>query len=359
MAWVYFVFKAEVLEMADFGSKEAGKKGGKARAIKLSSEERKEIARSAARARWGTKADPVRVATHEGEMSFAGVMIPCAVLEDGTRVLSERGVTKGFGLKRAGSNWQKKDESGARMPVFASANNIKPFIDKDLEVALKSPILFASQASKGNVAHGVEAELIPRVCEVWLRARDAGVIKPQQIHIVAQADLIMRGLARVGIAALVDEATGFQDDRDRRALSLILEKFISKELRKWVKTFPLDYYKELCRLRGIPFSASMKLPQYFGHLTNNLIYSRLAPGVLQELRDRNPVEDGRRKHKHFQHLTNDIGHPKLLQHLGSVVTLMKISQSWEDLESLVNKLHPVYKEMPLLDRVENLEDYRG
>lgn len=337
--------------MAEFGSSEAGKKGGAARAKTLTKSERSEQARKAALARW--KVD-VPEATHEGELEFAGIPIPCAVLEDGQRVLSERGVTKGFGLKRAGSNWQRGKKGGARLPVFASANNLKPFIDNDLMVALKSPILYRSPRAKGSVAYGVQAELIPRICEVWLNARDAGnVLKAQQAHIAVQADLIMRGLARVGIAALIDEATGYQDDRDRRALAVILEKFIAKELRRWVKTFPLEYYKQICRLKNVPYSTNMHMPQYFGHLTNDVIYSRLAPGVLRELKKKNPTENGRRKHKHHQHLTHNIGHPKLLQHLGSVVTLMKISKEWSDFIEMIDEIHPQQKELPLFDHLED------
>jgi hypothetical protein len=39
---------------------------------------------------------------------------------------------------------------------------------------------------------------------------------------------LLRGFARVGIIALVDEATGFQRDRTKDALSKILEAYIAK-----------------------------------------------------------------------------------------------------------------------------------
>jgi hypothetical protein len=98
----------------------------------------------------------------------------------------------------------------------------------------------------------------------------------------------------------------------------------------------------------------MKLPQYFGHLTNDYIYGRLAPGVLDELKKVNPVtENGRRKHKNYHFLTQNIGHPKLLQHVGSVVTLMKISKTKEDFEKLINQVHPVWKVSPLFAPFEN------
>lgn len=196
-------------------SAEGASKGGKARAAALSPERRTEIAREAATARWSKD---VPIAEYEGLLPFGGLVIPCAVLPNGVRVLSERGVTKGFGLKRAGSNWQRKNEDGARMPVFASANNLKPFIDDDLRAALMEPILYRPKKSRGSVANGVKAEIVPQICEIWLSARDAGVLKLQQSRMAIQADIVMRGLATVGIVALVDEVTGYQADRSADAM---------------------------------------------------------------------------------------------------------------------------------------------
>ena len=252
-------------------------------------------------------------------------------------------------MKGLGRRWRGRKYPGTEMPVFLEAKNLKPFISEDL---LMGPVIVEFLTPQGLLAEGIRAELVPKICETYLRARDAEKLKPSQIKVAMQADILIRGFADVGIIALVDEATGFQDERDRRALALILEKFIAKELRPYVKTFPLEYYKQLCRLKGVPFSPDMKLPQYFGHLTNNLIYSRLAPGVLRELRNRNPSQHGRRKHKHHQHLTEDIGHPKLLQHLGSVVTLMRLSKSWGELETVMDDIHPPYEDRPLFAHLE-------
>lgn len=329
--------------------------GGKAAAAKMSAAERSERARAGASARWHKN---VPIAEYEGEVDFAGVKVACAVLPDGTRVLSERGVTKGFGLKRAGSNWQRK-ETGARMPVFLSANNLKQFIPEDLRLALQSPVLYRPKSNPGAVAHGVRADLLPKVCDVWLKARDAArtgkkVLHAQQEHIAIQADLIMRGFAHVGIIALVDEATGFQEDRARNALAEILRKFVAQEIQDYVRAFPLRYFKGLCKLKNKVFSADMKLPRYFGHLTNDIIYRRLAPAVLDEIRRKNPAVNGRRKEKNYNWLTPDTGHPKLMQLLGSVCTLMEISDTWEGFKKLLDKVHPVYQPMPLYAGV--LED---
>jgi hypothetical protein len=138
--------------------------------------------------------------------------------------------------------------------------------------------------------------------------------------------------------------------RAKDALAKILEKFVAKEIQNYVRLFPLGFYKGLCRLRHVSFSADLQLPRYFGHLTNDIVYARLAPAVLEELRRKNPVVNGRRKGKHYNWLTPGMGHPKLLQHLGSVVTLMELAEDdWDAFTKMLDKIHPTYQAMPLFD----------
>jgi len=111
-------------------------KGGDARAAALSEEQRKEIAKRAAAARWGdeeaAQAEPAQLAD---DLRLGEIVIPCAVLQDGTRVLSERGISKALGRTRSGSHWQKKREQGAELPLYLTAGNIKPFISNELIMA--------------------------------------------------------------------------------------------------------------------------------------------------------------------------------------------------------------------------------
>ncbi len=171
---------------------------------------------------------------------------------------------------------------------------------------------------------------------------------------VAAADVLIRGLAQVGIIALVDEATGYQRDRAKDALQQILEKFIAKELRPWIKTFPEEFYENLYRLRGLQYPKdTVKKPSYFGHITNNIVYDRLAPAVLEELKKITPRNsEGRHKQQLHRRLSGDVGHPKLREHLASVITLMKICDSYPAFEAFLDKTHPKFNEtlpLPLID----------
>ena len=126
-------------------------------------------------------------------------------------------------------------------------------------------------------------------------------------------------------SALVDEATRYQETRDREALQEFLDKYLLAERAKWAKRFPDAFYREIFRLRGWQWQG-MKInrPQVVGHYTNDIVWDRLAPGVREELEQINPkMRKGDRRAKHHQWLTYDIGHPALQKHLTGVITLMK------------------------------------
>lgn len=331
-------------------------KGGRARAEALSPEERRRIAQFAAGERWARAGrHPIPVATHTGKLRVGNIEFDCAVLEDGTRVVSETRFMAAMGMYRSGalSTRRERAPGGALPPLFLAYKNLQPFVDRHLGGVHYNPVQYITLA--GRVAtSGIRADFLPKVCEVWIDAERAGVLGARQRQIAAKADILFRGFAHVGIIALVDEATGFQDERARDALAKILEAFVAKELRKWVRTFPVEFYKELFRLRGIPYDGTVRRPAYVGHLTNDLVYARLAPGVLEELRAKNPVtENGKRKHRHHQWLTDNVGHPKLLEHLSAVTTLMKVSDDWDLFKAMLDRGKPKYSKLPLFRDVQD------
>lgn len=323
---------------------EGKSKGGIARAKSLTPEERSKIAKNAAAKRWDTK---VLKATHgstDHPLKIGDMEIPCFVLEDGTRVLTQGGLTGALGMAKGGSMIAGMN----RLELFVSRKSISPYISNEIAERFANPIAFAIPG--GNRAHGFEATLLADLCEAVLKAREAGHLQKQQEGIAAKCEILVRGFARVGIVALVDETTGYQKDRAKDALSKILEAFIAKELQPWISTFPSDYYEQIFRLRGLEYpKATVQRPQYFGVLTNDIVYRRLAPGVLRELKDVTPKDAaGRRKHKFFQRLTDSTGYPKLREHLGAVVAIMKLSSSWHDFVDKLDRFYPRYGDTLLL-----------
>lgn len=327
----------------------AGQKGGRARAEILPPERRSEIARAGAIARWDRD---LPLAEYEGEFPLGGTPIACAVLPNGTRIITQAAFLRALGRSRSPKAGTGVLSTVDELPFFLQADALKPFISEDLAMST-SPIFYRTKSGGRGV--GYDARLLPQVAEVYLRFRDAMLRKRQEIpsryeRMISAADILVRALANVGIIALIDEATGFQRDRAATALAEILEKFIAKELRPWVKTFPDEYYEGLFRLRGLEFPRdTVKKPQYFGHLTNDIIYDRLAPNVREELKKATPrTPDGRPKHHLHRRLTEDFGHPKLREHLAAVVTAMKLSSDYDDFIHKLDKVKPSFGKTLLL-----------
>lgn len=317
--------------------------GGKARAKVLSSEERSEIARKAALARWD---GDLPVATHEGSFLIGDTEVRSAVLPNGQRIITQATFLRSLGRSRSPKAGTGVLSTSDRLPFFLQSSQMQPFISEELAMST-TPVFYRTK--NGGKAVGYDARLLPQVAEVYLQLRDSlsadgGDIPKRYLGMIQAADILMRGLANVGIIALVDEATGYQRDRAKDALAKILEEFVAKELRPWVHTFPDEFYEQLFRLRGLNYlTDTHKKPKYFGHLTNDIIYSRLAPTVLEELKRLTPRDEkGRLKQHLHRRLTADIGHPKLRELLASTTTLMKVSSTYEEFHALLDRIHPKY-----------------
>ena len=299
--------------------------------------------------------DKILKATHQGTLRIGERELPCAVLEDGTRIISTGAVFKAFGRTNRG---QRKTETGMiKAPSFIDAKNLQPFIDNDLERMIK-PIEFLN--TNGRQSSGYKAEVLPLICDLYLAAREANALTAKQLPLAAVSEIIVRSLSKVGIVALVDEATGYQADRAKDALQKLLEAYIAKELLPWAKRFPNEFYKEIFRLNKWTYHPlSVKRSQYIGKITNDIVYSRLPDGVLDELRQKNPPDSkGRRKYRHHQFLTEDIGNPHLEKHIASVIALMRASSSWSGFKRLLEKAYPVANSQIELFDAEELEEIK-
>ncbi len=336
-------------EQARALSKRGASKGGLARAERLGPTARSEIAREAALARWD---GVVPAAPYAGQLKIGDVELDVAVLENGTRVINQATMATAFG--RTGG---ARRGPGARSLPILSALNLQTYITDELRVMAASPVAY--RLPSGGRAFGYPAEILPLVCEVYLEARADGALRRNQEPVALAAEILLRGLARVGIVALVDEATGFQEARARNELQIILERYVAAELRPWIKTFPDEFFEQIYRLQGWDYrpGTSRRTP-YVGHLVNKYVYEQLPPGVLEELQRRNPrTERGYRLHKHHQLLTIDTGNAHLDKQISTVTTLMRIAHDKNEFESLFERAFPpVQPRLPLIIEVPDHDD---
>lgn len=263
---------------------------------------------------------------HEGVLDLVGIQTPCYVLDDGTRVLSGSAMQNALKLQEDTEN-----KSGTRLTRYLNQKTLKPFIFKDKEDGHFEPIICYRGDQKIN---GYEATILADICEAFLEARNNITLSARQKIIADQCEILIRGFARVGITALVDEATGYQYERERNALQVVLKAYINEELLKWQKMFPDTFYYEIFRLNKWDYTVKgiNKRPSVIGKWTNKLIYEQLPKGVLEELKAKTPKSpEGNYTARFFQSLTPD-------SQIYKIIGIMQISNNWEEFIHNFNRM---------------------
>jgi hypothetical protein len=290
-------------------------------------------------------------AEYRGTLEIGGLKIPCAVLEDGTRVLSEYGITNAILGTRSGASKRLKEKAkkdGALLPLFLAPGQLKPFITKYLDDGPLSHIVYLDE---GKEIIGYPAEILPIVCDIWLQARESGKLQKQQLDKAQKAEILARSLAKVGIVALVDEATGYQFDRKHDALKILINAYIEKELQKWVKTFPDSFFVALDNLYKNERTTSRNRPKYYGKFINKYIYNPIERGFIKtELDKLNITDKGKRKARFHQWLTEH-GRNQLIMRIGKIEGLLEASPNKRRFEEYVKRL----TQPSLFDSLENNE----
>jgi hypothetical protein len=331
-------------------------RGGYARAEHLSRKRRADIARKAAQARWA-KSGASPLAAHYGApdrpLRIGPIEIPCYVLSDKTRVLAQRGLQSGVGMSEGGG------KRGARKIAELMASLAAKGIDVNGLVArANSPIRFIPPHG-GNPADGYEATILPDICAVLIDAAQKLDRPGSRLKKLAErAAVLQHGFATVGIIALVDEATGYQQVREREALQTILDAYIGRELAKWAKRFPDQYYLQMSRLKGLDYNPnSSKRPMILAVVTIDMVYDRIGPGLTKELRyRRQEVFEATGKRGELQQLlTEDVGHPALQHHLSGITFAAKGFKDgdWDGFRHFMDRVSPPYNRPLLLPFPEN------
>jgi hypothetical protein len=271
---------------------------------------------------------------YQGKLNIGKVEIECYVLESGTRVLSRRGIQKCFGFSSG--------DSGDALPKLLKNNDFVEKVSPEKSGVLSNHLEFKRQGAGGSApkTFGYEAETLIDIASIFSKASEQGIL-PEKFSLQLQmSNMILRAFAKVGINAVIDEATGFQYDRKYDALRVLLDRYIEEEARKWIKEFPDDFFKQLDRLYNNNETTSRNRPIYYGKFINTYIYNPLESGkVLKGLNKVNPKnEKGQRKNRQHQHLSSDLGLQQMRLQMGKVMSLMEISDNMNQFKSAFVRL---------------------
>ena len=292
-------------------------------------------------AKYGSNKDPLR---------FGAIEVGCYVLNNGQRVLSGRGIQKAIGYPSKSGQWMNSFCNTPGLSSFLNAG------DKSISEQLSHPIPFKRNDAGGSqsTTYGYEATLLVDICTAIIEAKRAGVFNNEIM--VASANSIVIAVAKTGIIALVDEATGYNraKNRAKNELQAFLDTFLAKEASKWVRMFDDNFFEDLYKMHNWTWERAAKKPQIVGKWINDIVYERIGPCIYTELQELNPVnEKGNRKYKHHQLFTSDVGKPALKEHLHTLHAFAVLSNyDWERFMRNVDKVFPKkYQQLDMLDEL--------
>lgn len=299
-------------------------KGGKARSRKLSPEERSRIAREAAQRRWADSSPVAIYGAADKPIRIGDIEIGCYVLDDGRRVIPTNSMLDTLSMARGGSMVRGMN----RLELFASRDRIKPYISNELMARIREPIRFKAN---NTVTYGYDSDTLIDIAEAVIKADNSGTLQKQQAAIAHQCRVITSSLTRLGLIALIDEATGYQTKRESDELQQILSAYLLPEHRPWMQTIPQEFTREIYRVYGWKRTTDNRGPRYAGKLIRQLIYERLPKPVLPALDEMNPTNSKyQRKHRHHQFLTEQQGLDHFRTLVITVMTLLRVSKNKDE-----------------------------
>lgn len=276
-----------------------------------------------------------------GSEKIRGVKLVGAVLDDiyRTRVFSERSLANAFGIKGGGTYWKKKKTEGAVLPEFLSSSLLNDFIDAELRQLLEGAVPYV--AVSGVVATGLKANILPRVCDVFVRAAKKF---PENENIVKAAEAayeIIMAFSEYGVIKWVDRITNYKYEEEDAVILRQLQEWVAPEILEWQEEFRSEFYKEIFRLKGWPYNPySVSRPGVVGTYTNKYIYSFLPTDVFKFIKERTPKSKaGNYTVRLHQSLNKERGKEALRNQLVSVTTLLRIARSWDEFNQSFQRLY--------------------
>ncbi|WCK26608.1 P63C domain-containing protein [Agrobacterium pusense] len=253
----------------------------------------------------------------KGQIDLGGDLLDCYVLDTGQRVIALRSAIKSFAGIESGN-----------LGNYIGVSGLKPFINSDLILGELSEFSIPGTQFRGN---GMTTEHFELICRGYVQALYQNApLTDRQREIAIKCAVLTSGLTRTGLDALIDEATGYQYEREEDALQVKLRAFIAEELRAWEKTFPDELWEEFGRLTNWQGSLKSR-PKYWGKLVIELVYDTLDPDVAKYLRDNRPPANVR----WHQNLTENLGVRQLVSRCFEIVGLAKSCRTMAELRKKV------------------------
>ena len=184
------------------------------------------------------KSSEVLKVAHQGIWKVSeSVSIDCYVTSNKKRLLSLNGTARALGLVGGGSRALPRNLQSKWIEPYLS-DRLKEWKNRALEGKIER-----LEVISGPAIVPFEASLFVDVCTAYMEAAENNDLPKRNTETVWRLSRIISALAKVGIDALVDEITGYQQERERDELQEVLKKYINEEFLEWTKCFPTNSIK--------------------------------------------------------------------------------------------------------------------
>lgn len=242
----------------------------------------------------------------------------CYVLEDGRRVLSQRGAARVLSKKAGGK--------GARENAV-----LTPYLDNLSKVSsgLSARADFVEfDRPDGGHATGIVASDFVALLDAYVDAGLNGLLRANQIHLARNAAATLKALQRVGLDALIDEATGYERVKGDDLLAQRMQAYLRDHRGPYRITWPQALRNELLRLYGYAGDGTKRWPQWMRSPIDKIYRTIYGDDIKDELKVRNP--NPHYGSSHPQWLEDNVGEMFREVDIHAVVTIAATSLNVED-----------------------------
>lgn len=211
--------------------------------------------------------------------------IDCYVLDDGRRVLSQRGILKHIAGRADQSDLSK----------YLDAVN-----DDEAKRGLsQSDGAFSFLSGGGTRCIGREAKDVAAVASFFVTAALDGTLPADKIHLAINANKLLSALATIGLEALIDEVTGFEKERQARFLEDRIALYIVDDPQTYKRLWTARLTKTMCDTFRVAYDKSKGFPVFLTGIAGKLYDAILSSDLVDVVREKDPHAKGIKYHQHF------------------------------------------------------------
>lgn len=224
---------------------------------------------------------------------------------------------------------------------YLSPKNLQPYLpNKFKSIDLSESTIKFKIAKTGQTAQGFVGSDLIDICRMYMSARTDGKLLPSQVHLAAQAEVVIIAFAKSGVDGFIDNISGYEKVRKDLELRRNIERYFADEIKRYATQFPIEFYKLIFKLNNWPYDdeSIKKRPSIIGKWTNQIIYARFPQGVLAKIQEKNPVTvKGYRKHKNYNLLTEEVGLHELQEYISNAIFLMRAAPNWRKFKNSLQR----------------------